>query len=570
MFVRKVPVRHGETTYAYLRVVENVRQQGRVVQRTVLNLGNVSQWDAPRLTELVTTLTQFVGDPAPAAGLTLEQVTYGESRVLGPYLPLAHLWAVLGLDDLLATAFAGQPEAPTLQACAKAMVLTQLVAPRSKRSTWARVRDRAEIPGLDGRTLPLHAYYRALTALADAKPALETALHQRVRHLFNQDLTLVFYDVTSVAFEGTHCPRARHGYSREHRPDLLQLEVGLLVDAEGLPIGHEVFDGNVTDVTTVLTTLAGLQERFHVTRCVFVGDDGMASAANLAAIAAAGYEYITSLSLGHSQVGTALLAAAPPRTHWPTLPHSTLGLQRLPSQDGVRYLGIYPPERAAANRRTRQRRLRQCVEALQGWQAPPKAHGRQRTPAQTLAVAERFLRQKHCRDVFHLGLEDNRLVWALDRAAVRQARRTDGVLVLKTNSTTLTDEAVVGGYRTLWRAEDAFRELKEDIHLRPIRHWRDARVAGHVLVCVLAYLLSRLYERALEQAGLALSTRAALEQLESLTVATLAAGGQRIRRRAQITPAQQRLLAAVGLQEVPAVWYDRRFHHRIKHRMIGT
>jgi len=554
MFVRKVPVKHGAVNYTYLRVVENERRQGRVVQKTVLNLGNLSNWSPERLETLVRSLSAFVGAPEPQR-ITLEQVSYGDCRVLGPYLPLAQLWERLGLDEIIRAAVEGRGDSATVIACAKAMTFTQLVAPRSKLATWQRVREQAEIPGVEGAALPLHAYYRALSMLAAGKEEIERALHQRVKHLFNQDLTLVFYDVTSAYFEGTHCPRAKHGYSREHRPDLQQIEIGLLVDAEGLPIGHEVFDGNVKDVTTVLTTLQRLQQRFQVTRCVFVGDDGMASEDNLREIAAAGYEYITSLSLGNSRQGNALLAAAPPRRQWPEIPDSNLRLQQLGERDGVRYLGSYHPERAAANRARRQRRLRQCLDFLASLQAPPKLRSRQRTPEQVRALAERFLRKKHCRRLVTVeGSGDEPLRWRLDKDAWRQERRQDGVLVLKTNSATLTDAEVVTGYRTLWRVEDAFRHLKDEIHLRPIRHWSDPRVAGHVLVCVLAYLLDRLYELELSRAGLAVTTRQALDRLASIMVATLKVADRRVRRRSTITPDQQRLLSAVGLPQIPELW----------------
>jgi hypothetical protein len=554
MFVRKVPVQHGATRYSYLRVVENVRQGGRVRQQTVLNLGNVTHWEEGRLAAVVRALSAFVEGPGPA-GVTLEGVSYGEVRVLGPYLPLAQLWEELGVDAILRAAVGGRQEVAPLLACARAMVLSHLVAPRSKQAIWQRVREQVVIPGVDGAALPLHAYYRTLTALAGAKGAIEQALHQRLQHLFNRELSLVFYDVTSAYFEGTRCPRARRGYSREHRPDLLQVEVGLLVDADGLPIGHELFDGNVKDVTTVLGVLAQLRERFQVRRCVFVGDDGLASEANLQALAAADYEYITSLALGHSRVGTRLLGRAPPSAQWPALADTPLQMQRLGEEDGVRYLGTYNPARAAANRVSRQRRLRQCVEALRAWQAPPKLRGRKRAPVETLAAAERFLRGKHVRGLFALALDaEGRLQWALQREALQRERRLDGVLVLKTNSATLTHAEVAAGYRTLWRVEDAFRHLKDEIRLRPIRHWTDPRVAGHVFVCVLAYLLGRLYEQALARAGLPLSAQDALARLAPITVATLEAGGQRLRRRARLTPEQQRLLAAVGLQQLPEIW----------------
>jgi transposase len=433
------------------------------------------------------------------------------------------------------------------------MVLSRLVEPRSKKAVWESVSQSIEIPGVDGRVLPLSSYYRTLEYLSDAKNKIEKAIHGRLTNLFNQDVSLVFYDLTSSYFEGKHCTMAKHGYSREHRSDLVQIEIGILVDAEGLPIGHEVFDGNLKDVTTVLGTLKRLHDDFGVRRCVFIGDDGMASEANLAEVEARGYEYITSLALGKSKIAPKLLGEAPRVRDWTSV-SETLSLWELPSVDGVRYIGTYNPDRAASSREHRKARLRKCIEFLRGLQAGPKPRGRKRTLDERFAAADRFLVRKGCADLIRLERRDDRLYWTLETDALRKICRMDGISILKTNSKSLSDLEVARGYRTLWRVEDAFRHIKDGIGLRPIRHWNDSRVLGHVFVCVLAYTLERLYERELERAGLDATARSAIEELRSIVVATLEAGDRSVRRRSEITPRQRQLLKAVGVKEVPELW----------------
>ena len=549
MFVRKLTLSKEGRQYSYLKVVENSWQQGRAVQRTVVNLGNVEGWPNEKLEQLVGVLTGFLEMDMVA----LSSVRFGECRMLGPYLALSRLWERVGVDEILARAFAPRKVDQRAISCAKAMVLSRLVEPASKKAVWESVSRDYEIPGVDGSSLPLASYYRTLEYLSEEKTKIEKAIHGRLVNLFNQDVSMVFYDLTSAYFEGRCCGMAKHGYSREHRPDLVQIEIGLLVDAEGLPIGHQVFDGNLKDVTTVLGALSRLRDEFGVKRCVFIGDDGMASEANLMEVASRGYEYITSLSLGKSKVGGKLLDEARRPPHWTRIAEN-LSLEPLAKPDGVRYIATYNPDRAASTREHRKVHLRSSIGFLRGLAAGPKPRGRKRSIDETFAAADRFLVRKGCQDLIRLERRVDGLWWTLDRGALRKACRMDGILVLKTNSQSLSDADVARGYRTLWRVEDAFRHIKDGIGLRPIRHWNDSRVLGHVFVCVLAYTLERLYERELAKARLDATARAALDELRSIMVATLAAGQKHLRRRSEITPRQRQLLAAAGVTEVPELW----------------
>ena len=332
MFVRTLKVNKGNQSYEYLKIVESIREHGKTKQKTLVNLGNVAHWPSEKLQKLITILASFIDMPLGAVTSSpLEEVEISARKILGPYLPLAELWNQLGLDAIISAALPANQQDPRFVACIKALVFTQLISPQSKLSTAEYVAHHSEIPGIDGHSLPLQCYYRSLDALAEAQKSIEIALHQRLQTLFNRDLSLVFYDLTSSYFEGSHCTMAKYGYSRDHRPDLVQVELGLLVDNNGVPIGHEVFEGNIKDVATVLNALDRLQQDFSITRCVFVGDDGMASEDNLLQVSEHGYEYITSLSLGKSLVGQQLLLAAPPRGKWREVKDISCAIHEFPA-----------------------------------------------------------------------------------------------------------------------------------------------------------------------------------------------------------------------------------------------
>jgi transposase len=550
MFVREQIVKRGSAQYRYLKVVESVRKGTGIRQKTLVNLGNVAGWPDGKLNEALKLLADFVGLDISE----LADVQFSDCRQLGQALVLSHIWEQLHLDRIIEQALAGRRVEIDVAAYARTMVLNRLIAPCSKKAVWEWVGRDVLLPGIQESSLALHGYYRSLEYLSSAKVAIEKDLHSQVKDLFNQDLSLVLYDLTSTYFEGKGCNKAKHGYSRDHRPDLVQIEIGLLVDAEGIPIGHQVFDGNVKDLATVLPTLKRLTEDFKISRCIFVSDDGMASEENLNALTNAGYEYITSLSLGNSIVGSELIASMPAKAQFKRLADN-LAILTLRKDGNLRYIATYNHDRARASRRHRRKRLQACIESLQHLQQPPKLRSRRRTPEQVCQVADRFLRRKASRDFFVLGSDAaGKLEWRLNLNALRREWRKDGFLILKTNAPALSDVEVAQAYRTLWRVENAFRHIKDVVDLRPIRHWKDPRVLGHVFVCVLAYTIERLMDKRLEAANLNMTAISALTEMDSLTVATLDVGDQTVRRRSRITPKQAQILAAVGVGQVPELW----------------
>jgi len=227
----------------------------------------------------------------------------------------------------------------------------------------------------------------------------------------------------------------------------------------------------------------------------------------------------------------------------------------LPEEKGARYIASYNRERACAVRPKRQERMRQCIAELRALGAPPGAGRGRPDPHRRLAKAEAFLRRKGCERFFHVELDNaGELTFRLNTPGVRNARQREGIMILTTNSTTLSDEEVATGYRTLWRVENAFRHIKDLVALRPIRHWKDPRVLGHVFVCVLAYTLERLLDIRLKDAGQNVSAQTALQRLSTITVATLNLADRTLRRRSEMTASQRELLAAAGVGSVPEIW----------------
>jgi transposase len=562
MFMREQTVKKDGRHYKYLKVVESVWEKGRTKQVTVANLGSVTNWTEEKLHDFVKVLARFVSMEV----FSLAEVDFFDCRSLGPFLILNHLWEEIGLDEIITQVISSRAVSlkarPVLLPVAKyvrAMVFNRLVDPLSKKGVSEWLPRDVFIPGLTPEDLSLHGYYRALEYLCDASTPIEQALHARFANLFNRDLSLVFYDLTSTYFEGTQCELAKYGYSRDHRTDCLQIEIGLLVDADGLTIGHRVFGGNVADVATVLGTLESLQEDFKVRRCIFVADDGMASEDNLKAIEDKGYEYITSLSLGKSAVGAQLMQTCPAKKDFTVIADNLLihplMIDPLMADETVRYIGTYNPLRTASTRRHRKERLRACLDYLKQRQELRSKRPSERSDRTTQQQATQLIATKRVQELIRLERDpQGNWVGRLNKEAIRKAKKQDGLVILQTNTKTLTDVEVATGYRTLGKVENAFRHIKNIIRLRPIRHWSDPMVLGHVCVCVLAYTLECLIERKLQHAKVPLSAREVIKEMQSLMVATLKTEQRQVTKRGNITETQQRILAAIGVPPVPAIW----------------
>ena len=456
---------------SYVQLVENERIEGKVRQRVVASLGRMDDLEASgqlvRLTESLARLTEEL-----EAVRVASDVEARSARSLGGLMILERLWSELGLDRLLGKIEGRRKVEFDLERAVFTMVANRVLEPRSKRAVMSWL----DTVALSEEERPeLHHLYRSLDVLSEEKDDLELRLHHRVRDLFHQRLDLVLYDTTSLSFETlTEDELRRRGHSKDKRPDLPQAVLGLLLSADGLPIAHELFAGNTYDGSTVPGVLERLKERFQLRWLIFVGDRGMVSRANLSALEEAGYDWIVGVRLRtRPSLADAVLSDG---ADFETVAEN-LEVKEV-QVDGTRYVVCRNPEQARRDAARRQA----VIERLEARLDRSGVKG-----LVTRSGFRRFLRIQ--------GEEAT-----IDREKVERDARYDGIWVLET-STDLPAAEVADAYKSLWRVERAFRTLKSPLEVRPVRHWTEPRIRGHIVVCFLAFLLRTVLERRLFEEG---------------------------------------------------------------------
>jgi hypothetical protein len=487
MYVREVvSSRKRGPDARYLQLVEGERDaQGRVQTRILHSFGRIDQLDVEQIRRLVAQLSRYLGSAAPpaASGLAVTRTwTFGGTHLLDS------LWRELALDQFFSHALEARAFARPVERALFALIAHRALAPASKLacSRWAGAS--AWIPGLErgGAELDVQHLYRAMDFLHGAMPELQEHLYFQVTDLLSADVSVLFYDTTSVSFyleepdpEGG---LRRHGYSKKKRPDLPQIVVALAINRDGIPVRHWIYPGNRIDVSTVeevTRDLLGLRPR----RFLFVGDRGMVSQANL--------DYLESRRLGYI-LGCKIRTDPALEAHLLSLRgryrpvREGLGVKETQITDGgrtLRYLLCRSEARAEHDARTRAAVLERLRAAL----ADRKKGG-----ASGDTRASHSLLSKPGFARYLVKADDGTL--RIDPAKVAAAARHDGKYVLMTNELDLPAEELVLGYRDLWKAERAFRSMKSVLDLEPVQHRTPARITAHVHVCVLAYLLVRLAE----------------------------------------------------------------------------
>jgi hypothetical protein len=519
MFLRtKVFRRKDGSTRTYLELVANRRVDGHVRQQVIAHLGRLDQLQPEGVIDrLMAGLARF----SQEQWLRLAALHAEQDYAYGAALVFRRLWEDLGLAEALQQAFATTEASYPGEEAVFAMVLNRILEPYSKRGThaWLDSVYRPQWRGLD-----LHHLYRALDVLHTVGPRLEELLFARIRDLFHLDLSLVLFDTTSTYFWGEGPEGlAKYGYSRDHRPDLRQMVVGLLMTGEGIPICHRVFPGNRVDAAAFQEIVAELKPRLGLQRVVLVGDRGLVSEQSLGALDLARQDYILGLPLRRYQAARRVLARAGRY-------HQVAENLRVKETwlEGDRYIICYNPEAAERDRARRE----QIVARLEQRLAQGGVKALLKSP-----LYRRFLR---------VTGETARL----DRTRVEQDARLDGKWVLFTNTTIPSDEVALA-YKGLWRVERAFRHLKSGLEVRPVFHWTEERVRGHVLVCFLALVLESALQRRLGEQHPELSYSQVLRDLERMRAVEVEAEGQRYLLRTELAGGSHTAFAVTGLRPPP-------------------
>jgi transposase len=441
------------------------------------------------------------------------------------------------------------------------LVANRLIAPGSKRRTIGEWLDTVALP--EGLAAPsLDQCYRALDAVADAKEATEGHLYGALTDLTNLDLRLVCYDLTSSYFESAQGPSVSFpsrafGYSRDHRRDRPQVVIGLLVTGDGIPIAHQVFAGNTADVSTLPGVLEDLQARFGVGKIAVVADRGLISEANLELVAAAGFDHVIATRLHQDHdVAAVLEAAAADGLEWVSVDTADTTAAEI-RHDGRRYVVVSSPARKARDDLRREQLLVRTEDRLIAL-AERVLAGRLKDPAKISVAADRILRDSGVGRCFKTHVRAGGFSWEFDADTLRyEEQLLAGRYVITTSLTPqVADTAtVVAHYKSLQNVERRFRVLKDFLALRPIYHWTEKRVRGHVAICVLAAVIEAVIAKTLAAADVRdpdidaqhLTARRAIAELGRIRRAAITAGDRRITVVTRRNALQAAVLAALDV-----------------------
>lgn len=569
MYLRTVKVRSSNgTVNEYVRVVESYREDDKVKQRTVVDLGRKDV-----LAQVFPKLRRVLGVDGDTRDAPSSDPEILDASTWGPVLAVRALFAQLGLWSIL-DAHLGKAKGVPFADRAFVLIANRLIRPASEHGLagWLETdfvcdrQGRRFVPNWHQRNRvrvhfsQLEAWYRTLDQLIAAKEQIELALFHRLRDLFNLRPDLVLYDITSTYFEGAGPPGfAKHGYSRDGKPQNVQVVVGIVMVA-GWPIAHHVWAGNTVDHETVQEVVRNLHERFQFKRIVFVGDRGMVTEQNLGDLTAGKHGYLVGLKRRRNPEVEQWLAAVdeskwidcavgitarertnPPRTRAQEVPSGV---------EGVRVIVVDSDERRAYEEGMRQKSMERTREQLQKL-ADRVAAGKLKKPEKIGAAAERVLQRNHGHRYYSWDLHQGTFRYVENAAGLAREKQIEGKYVISTGEQNWSVPDAVAFYKELSDVERGFRQLKDVLAVRPIYHQIEPRVKAHIFVAALALLIQRLLERRLAQVGVDFSAERAMEALSTVHVVTLRIEGQDPRRGVNTgSPDARQVIKALKLSDL--------------------
>jgi transposase len=574
VYLRHTTRRKDGKTHVYWRLVRSVRRGRKVVQETVAQLGELDAEGCARAEKLAREITgpawqdhqkQLFDDREWTEPLRvkIDEVRLERSRSFGAVWLGWFLWRAMKLDDVLSELLSSSRETVRWSEVIAILVIGRLCEPSSElhvAECWYRTTALEDLLGVSPEDIYDERLYRALDRLLPHKEALEKHLVQRLGELFDLGYDLLLYDVTSTYFEGLADPSlAKRGYSRDHRPDCVQVNIALVVSREGMPLGYELFSGNTTDVTTVQQIVQSMEDRFGKVNRVWVMDRGMVSAENIAWLNSTGRRYVigtprSELRRFAKQIGE--------KTDWRQI-REDIEVKICSGPDGSEtFLLCRSLSRSEKEKAMHERFSKRIEEGLHSLgrhiEKSKTALDRGQLERQIGRLLERNSRASAR---YFISLTEDpgmparlRLKWNIRAEWDDWAKLSEGTYILRSNIHHWTDQELWKTYIQLSEAEAAFRIQKSDLCLRPIWHHKQDRIKAHILICFLAYVLWKTLQQWQSRAGLGDSPRTILTELSRIhsadIVLPLADGSKpELRLRCVVRPEreQQLLLQRLGL-----------------------
>jgi len=535
MFLRQTRRKKDGKTHVNWNIVENRRlDDGRVVQRQVLYLGEINSSQAAAWRKAIEVFDEASGEPrtlalfpedrtaavaddAAAVRVCLSALTLRRPRQWGACWLAGLLWRELQLDRFWTERLLPSRKGTRWEQILQVLAAYRLIAPGSE---WKLHRDwfgnsaMADLLGADFGLAEAHKLYACHDRLLAHKDALFSHLVGRWRDLFNASFDVLLYDLTSTYFEidAAALPdgdKRRHGYSRDRRPDCPQVVIALVVTPEGLPLAYEVLPGNTKDDQTLRPFLAKIELQYGKARRVWLMDRGIPTEAVLAEMRQSDppVRYLVGTPKGRLTQFEKLLLDQP----WQ---EARKGVQvKLLAQDGEFYVFAESADRVLKERAMRRRQLKWLWRRLKKLAAMKNTReqllmklgaARAKAPVGWRLVAVKV-------DKASAGF-----TFALNRNKLRTIRRREGRYLLRTNLTESDPATLWQYYIQLVAVEEAFKNLKADLAIRPVFHQQERRIEAHIFIAFLAYCLYATLQRRLHALAPGLTARSALEKFAAV------------------------------------------------------
>lgn len=545
----------------YLTLAQTYRENGKIKHQHIASLGRVDKLNQNgTLYKLAQKLLQLSNQRNHYDISTMEEE---DRRLWGPVAVVKAVWKQFKLDNFFQKIVQDKKIQYKLVSCLFLLALDRIMQPQSRLQSWHNQHKWWELEEVE-----LHQLYRALDVAAGCKQKLEDHLFQCQKTLFGMRVEVVLYDVTTLFFESVQPDEDEEGlkdfgYSKDGKSGEVQVVFGLLLNSEGRPIGFEAFRGNTYEGHTLEQVVGDLKKRFEIQRVVVVADRGMLSEANLKRLEDLGYEYIVGYRLksakkqiqqqaldpeGYQYFGQAPASSSSPSaaqqqesqqnsSSCSSDPSELCRYKQIQLEGGRKLLVVYSPQRAKKEKQDRQRLIDKAQQVIE------KGQVKARLSRGTMRYVDISTDQKP----------------QLAQQKIEEDEKWDGYYAILSNTKDLSGPAIWQQYRELWKIEQAFRNFKHHMELRPMFVWTTKRIMGHLTVAFLAYVLQKHILLTLEEQGIHISEQQLRQTLADLQVSTLQIEGETFLLRSKVSSQARSILKTFGVSIPPSLTQKENF-----------
>lgn len=522
-YLRKEQKKYG----TYLSIVEAYRDKdGKSQQRRIANLGNIKNFSEKSLLNIARSLYELAGgNPEDLPERQLEEISRHNYGFVSVYSKLLKAY---GFDKIFLRLSRKHKLSYSLFDVVLLMIVERLNEPSSKRRNYF---NQGEYLGID-QEVKLQYLYRSLDLLTQYSDLIQDQIYTKGRDLFNMELDVVFYDVTTLYFESEVVNPGslrQMGFGKDGKIGHTQIVFTMLIDKDQQPIGYEIFEGNQYEGHTMATALERLKNKYQIGKIIVVADRGMLSKSNLTQIVSNGYEYIIGERLRTlpKQVKQYLLDL----NNYSKLNTNTA------SEDSIRYCQIeygnrtiiatHSNKRASKDRHQREEKIAKAQQLL-------------KNPSKIKAKAYR-----------HFLKSDGNQLWELDEDKIKQDALFDGILSISTNTVNLKAEQVLAQYTQLHKIENTFRTFKHHLELRPIFHWTNSRIKGHICMAYISYTLLNRLKIEMRKCDIPVTEGQLRNHIGKMQLSLVNVNGTNLYMRSALTPVAKQVSKALKIKSLP-------------------